>query len=295
MIIRVNKLRNLLRKWRAGLISQELVTEGFEEVLEVSISAAIDFSTYRDELRSLGWDKLKIYQKKNVEAAKAISTGTRKGFKRAIILISESKALRSELWEIIRIGRKHKSSLERLREIENLFDSIWKSRMPTLILLRHFLNQGLEKIKRHQFSQAKVFIDSCNRMFQESEKSYEELLIVQDSLISRISKIEIVCSETMKWISYCKDQPQIDLTHRNKNGLFRLLDQHKIRICELLLDDFEILLVQRIAFHNILMNQSNLSEKLVSRIKQSLQSDSWEGGGFAILVSEIRNQSIQFN
>ncbi|MEZ5038408.1 MAG: hypothetical protein R2828_00885 [Saprospiraceae bacterium] len=282
-MVKVNRLRNLLRKWRSALITDEEVRIGFEEVLEKSVAYTEEYNIYRNELRTFDWDNFKKYQKINTEAAKAIESGTRKGYKKAILLINEGKRIRKQLLLVIDTINRLNEGKQLLKSIEKSINSRWLKKMPSIILIYRYLKEAEDLMKMQNFLEANVLINSCIQDIHGAKSS-------QDPSISPKADLQLLIDifrDTQKWATYCP-QPQLAIEGKVDMLIIELIENGQIKFAKRLIEDLKYLSKNRIAFHKIIKAyKDSMSKEQVLKVKTALESDGWISGSNFLLEREI--------
>lgn len=278
-MVKVNRLRNLLRKWRSALITEEEVKIGFEEVLEKSVAFTKEFDVYRNELRVFNWDNLKAYQKINTDAAKAIAQGTRNGYKQAILLINEGKKIRKSLLLVIEAVNELNKGKALLKSTEISINSRWLKKMPSIVLLYRYLQEAEDLMKQQNFMEAKVLVQSCIQDINWAKSSQGSGSNLRDKLEDLIN----IFRSTQEWSSYCSE-PQLVIQGKVEMLIIDLMENDQNKFAERLIEDFKYLSKDRIAFHNILLTfKDRLSNEQKSPLKNILQTNGWIGGSNLLL------------
>lgn len=282
-MVKVNRLRNLLRKWRSALLTEDEVRTGFEEVLEKSVAYTEDFNSYRNELRMYNWDSLKAYQKCNTEAAQAIEQGTRPAFKQAILLINEGKKIRKELFLVIETVKELNKAKELLKSIERSIDSRWLKKMPSIVLLYRYLKEAEKLMKDQHFMEAKVLIQSCIQDINWA-KAQEN---TSTTTLEDFENLVEIFQHTYQWSLLAKG-PQLAIQGKVELLINELVENEQIKFAQRLVEDLRYISKDRISFYKILLTyQGSLSTAMEQDIKEALKNEGWIAGSNVLLTKKL--------
>ncbi|KAA3632658.1 MAG: hypothetical protein DWQ02_14420 [Bacteroidetes bacterium] len=287
-MVRVNKLRNLLRKWRRGLVTENEVHRGFEDVLEVSIEFTNEFGKFRNQLRVYDWDNMKAYQAKNISAAKLIEKGGFSNYKKAIRHIDEGKKIRKKLSLVLNTISILEEGENLLNVLEESINSRWIKSLPSILILNKYLKEADLLMRQQKFIEAKVLIESC---IKDIEFSMESIFESEESLIKNLNELIKTCSSTRHWVQYCY-QPQFEIQGKVEFVIMELIEEKKMKFVGRLIEDFAFVLKERITFNKLLLKSNQLTSEEIKGLKQNLRKGGWLGGGNFLLKRELKAQQL---
>lgn len=274
--MKINKLKNSFRKFKANYISQDHLEEVLENAIESLSSYTVEFDKNRTQLRKFEGDKVEQIQNLLFSAIRHLKA---KEYEKVIKKISEGKKIREKMIIAIKTINLYNDAKKLKKEIVRMVDQRWLLNLPTIKIMDKQLEQVALSITKNKYTEANIMLQyvlGCSRDFDFESTNEREV----ENINERIDSLKEICTDTSSWSLKCPKE-QIAIEGKVELTFSYLLEKGYSNLVKKLLNDIEFVIEDRILFRELLTSSTN--DFNPKELNEAIKKKSWTGGSNYLL------------